>query len=61
VIGTSTITLPANGQKFFQVKDQLGVTGTGWINAISDQPIVGLELFGNVATGQITGMGGVLP
>jgi hypothetical protein len=61
VIGTSTITLPANGQKFFQVKDQLGVTGTGWVNAISDQPIVGLELFGNVATGQITGILGVLP
>ena len=60
-IGTSTITLPANGQKFFQVKDQMGVSGTGWINAISDQPIVGLELFGNVATGQITGLGGVLP
>jgi hypothetical protein len=60
-IGNSAITLPANGQKFFQVKDQLGVSGTGWIYVSSDQPIVGLELFGNVATGQITGIGGVLP
>jgi hypothetical protein len=60
-IGSSTITLPANGQKLFQVKDQLGVSGTGWIYAISDQPIVGLELFGDVASGQITGIGGVFP
>ena len=60
-IGNSTITLPANGQMFFQVKDQMSVSGTGWINAISDQPIVGLEIFGNIATGQITGLGGVLP
>jgi hypothetical protein len=60
-IGNSAITLPANGQNFFQVKDQLGVSGTGWIYVSSDQPIVGLELFGNVATGQITGIGGVLP
>ncbi len=60
-IGSSPITLPANGQKFFQVKDQLSVSGTGWINAISDQPIVGLEIFGNIANGQITGMGGAFP
>jgi hypothetical protein len=60
-IGTSTITLPANGQKFFHVKDQLSVSGKGWINVNSDQPLVGLEIFGNVATGQITGVGGILP
>ena len=59
-IGTSTITLPPNGQQFFQVKDRLGVTGTGWINVTSDQPIVGLEIFGNVASGQITGVAGLL-
>ncbi len=59
--GSSTITLPANGQKAFQVKDQLGVSGTGWISAKSDQPIVGLEIFGNIHTGQITGVVGVLP
>jgi hypothetical protein len=60
-IGNSTIILPANGQNFFQVKDQLGVSGTGWINVSSDQPLAGLELFGNVATGQITGIGGGVP
>ena len=55
-IGGSTITIPANGQKVFQVADQLGVSGTGWIDVESDQPVAGLEIFGNINTGQITGV-----
>jgi hypothetical protein len=60
-IGSSTISLPANGQKAFQVGSQLGVSVTGWILISSSRPIVGLEIFGNVSTGQITGIGGVSP
>jgi len=60
-VGSSVITLPANGQRAFQVRDQLNVSGTGWIYAESDQPIVGLEIFGNIHSGQITGVTGVLP
>ena len=61
IIGTGTIPLAANGQTSFDVKNQLGVSSTGWISASSDQPIVGSELYGNVTTGQIAGVGGVLP
>ena len=55
-IGSSTIILPANGQKSYMVKEQLGVSGKGWIRVESDQPIVGLEIFGDIHTGQITGV-----
>jgi len=61
-LGSSNITIPANGQKAFQVSDPtiLNVSGTGWIYVESDQPITGLEIFGNINTGQITGVPGAI-